>query len=102
MTDRTIAGKRYRRKIAKEFRRRINEIRRNADLRYPGCGLYLIGDAARAAGMSAQELRSIVFGTRDPDALTIGRIAHALGLKVERQFEIAVSAALDDATAPPA
>jgi hypothetical protein len=96
MTDRSNAGKKHRRKIAKVFRRRINELRRKANRRYPGWGSGIIGLVARNAGVHEQVLRSIVFGTRDPDALTIGKIAHGLGLKVERQFEIAVEAALND------
>jgi hypothetical protein len=90
------AGKKYRRKIAKAFRRRINELRRNADRRYPGWGSYVIGNIAGSARISKQELRSVVFGTRDSDALTLGRIAHALGLKAEHQFSLVASTIAQD------
>jgi hypothetical protein len=89
-------GKKYRRKIAKAFRRRINELRRNADRRYPGLGSWVIGNVAVSARISEQELRSIVFGTRDADAVTIGAIAKALGLKAEHQFSLVASVVAQD------
>lgn len=38
-------------------------------------------ETAGKAGISTKELRGIVFGTLDPDVMTVGAIAHALDLK---------------------
>jgi hypothetical protein len=96
MTIHRSTGQQYRRKIARAFRRRINQSRQARERIHCGWGSTLMGDVASAARIDTQELRSIVFGTRDADAVTIGAIAKALGLKAEHQFALVASVVAQD------
>ncbi|MCA3247382.1 MAG: hypothetical protein ING29_12995 [Azospirillum sp.] len=106
--DHITAGKRFRRRVAKEMRRAFKQIRRDCAFvwrsgkvpppPYSRCPQpqFVIGDVAYSADMTADELRGFLFGTRDLDVHRMGKLAWTLGLKFKHEFFVEADAASPD------
>lgn len=83
--DLAKAGKKFRRKVAREFRAAFNRLREENRRAWPcdpqTARAEVIWAVSGAARMSSDRVRGFIFGGKDLDVESMGRLARALGLK---------------------
>ena len=83
--DLLAAGKKFRRKVAKEFRAALRAARSENERAWPGdvktARNEILWSVAMKARVTPDEVRGFIHGGKDLPAETIGKMAWALGLK---------------------